>query len=139
MQERQTMSNSPQQAGFEAFLARTGLTQEQALGLLEAAWRKQSELAQRARQVMDAIEAIGDDRFTVEALRGNPEALRAVEEGAPVGEIYRRFFLRRALAPQEETEANLGLAGLGNDVLTPEEIERISQYVARTGQRYEMN
>lgn len=139
MQEQQTMPNSPQQAGFEAFLARTGLTQEQALGLLEAAWRRQSELAQRARQVMDAIEAIGDDRFTVEALRGNPEALRAVEEGAPVGEIYRRFFLRRTLAPQEETEANLGLAGLGNDVLTPEEIERISQYVARTGQRYEMN
>lgn len=139
MQEQQTIQNSPQQAGFEAFLARTGLTQEQALGLLEAAWRRQSELAQRARQVMDAIEAIGDDRFTVEALRGNPEALRAVEEGAPVGEIYRRFFLRRTLAPQEETEANLGLAGLGNDVLTPEEIERISQYVARTGQRYEMN
>lgn len=128
-----------QQTELEAFLERTGLTQEQAMGLLEAAWRRQTELVQRARQVMDGIEAIGDDRFTVEALRQNAEAMRALEDGVPVGEIYRRFFLRRAYAPQQEVEANLGLGGLGGDVLTPGEIERISEYVARTGNRYEMN
>ena len=93
----------------------------------------------RARRAMAAIEAIGDERFTVETLRAHPEALRAVEEGQPVGEVYRRYFLHRGAEPRPDTEANLGLAGIGGDALTPEEIERISAYVSRTGNRYQID
>ena len=55
-----------------------------------------------------------------------------------MGEVYRRFFLRPFDQPAQEHSANLGL-GLWDGALTPEEIERISQYVSTTGNRYEPN
>lgn len=128
-----------EKTGLEEFLERTGMSQEAALELLEMAYRRQEEMMGRARQVMAAIEAIGDERFTVEALRADPEAMRAVEAGAPIGEVYRRFFLCRTGGPRPDREANLGLGGLAGDTLTPEEIERISAYVSRTGNRYQID
>ena len=85
------------------------------------------------------MEAIDDEKFTPEALRANPEAMRAVEQGASVGEVYRMYFLGGAKMPVQETEANLGLGGWMGDGLTPEQIERISAYVSKTGQTYEMD
>ena len=85
--------------------------------------------------MLAAVRAIGDENFTIEALQSNPEAMRALEEGGTVGEIYRRYFLRRG---EGEEDANLGLAGLAGGELTPEEIERISRYVSATGKRYVM-
>ena len=61
-----------------------------------------------------------------------------LEEGGTVGEIYRRYFLRRGESGEGEEDANLGLAGLAGGELTPEEIERISRYVSATGKRYVM-
>ena len=78
------------------------------------------------------------DQMLVAMLRSNPEAMRMIEEGAAVGEVYRRFFLRPFDQPAQEHSANLGL-GLWDGALTPEEIERISQYVSTTGNRYEPN
>lgn len=123
---------------LEQFLEQRGISEEQAVMLLEAAMDKQDQVMQRARQVMAAMEAIGDDGFSVESLRANPEAMRAVEDGMPVGEVYRQFYLKRGAAPRQETNANLGLSGVNGDNLTPEEIERISQYVSRTGKRYDI-
>ena len=99
---------------------------------------RHAQVMGRARQVVAAIEAIGDERFTIEALRSNPEAMRMIEEGAAVGEVYRKYFLRPFDQPAQERSANLGL-GLWDGALTPEEIERISQYVSTTGNRYEPN
>ena len=105
---------------------------------MQEAVDRRAQVMNRARQVVAAIDAIGDERFTIEALRSNPEAMRMIEEGAAVGEVYRRFFLRPFDQPAQEHSANLGL-GLWDGALTPEEIERISQYVSTTGNRYEPN
>ena len=93
----------------------------------------------RARQVVAAMDAIDDGRFTIETLRANPEAMQAIENGASVGEVYRRYFLRAAEQPRAEHSANLGLSGAMGETLTPDEIERISAYVTATGNRYEMD
>ena len=108
------------------------------MGLLRAAYGRQMQLMERAQQVLAAVRAIGDENFTIEALQSNPEAMRALEEGGTVGEIYRRYFLRRGESGEGEEDANLGLAGLAGGELTPEEIERISRYVSATGKRYVM-
>ena len=105
---------------------------------MQEAVDRRAQVMNRARQVVAAIDAIGDERFTIEALRSNPEAMRMIEEGAAVGEVYRKYFLRPFDQPAQERSANLGL-GLWDGALTPEEIERISQYVSTTGNRYEPN
>ena len=145
MQEQERMRKSPaeaeegaQEAEFERFLQESGLNEAQAMGLLRAAYGRQMQLMERAQQVLAAVRAIGDENFTIEALQSNPEAMRAREEGGTVGEIYRRYFLRRGESGEGEEDANLGLAGLAGGELTPEEIERISRYVSATGKRYVM-
>ena len=125
-----------QETEFERFLQESGLNEAQAMGLLRAAYGRQMQLMERAQQVLAAVRAIGDENFTIEALQSSPEAMRALEEGGTVGEIYRRYFLRRGESGEED--ANLGLAGLAGGELTPEEIERISRYVSATGKRYVM-
>ena len=84
-----------QETEFERFLQESGLNEAQAMGLLRAAYGRQMQLMERAQQVLAAVRAIGDENFTIEALQSNPEAMRALEEGGTVGEIYRRYFLRR--------------------------------------------
>ncbi len=121
---------------LRSFLERAGLSEEEALRLLTEAAQRREQVMDRARKVVAAIEAIGDERFTIEALRRNPEAMRMIEEGAAVGEVYRKCFLRPFDSPAQEHSANLGLGAWGG-ALTPEEIERISQYVSATGNRYE--
>ena len=127
-----------QETEFERFLQESGLNEAQAMGLLRVAYGRQMQLMERAQQVLAAVRAIGDENFTIEALQSNPEAMRALEEGSTVGEIYRRYFLRRGESGEGEEDANLGLAGLAGGELTPEEIERISRYVSATGRRYVM-
>ena len=102
MQEQERMRKSPaeaeegaQETEFERFLQESGLNEAQAMGLLRAAYGRQMQLMERAQQVLAAVRAIGDENFTIEALQSNPEAMRALEEGGTVGEIYRRYFLRR--------------------------------------------
>lgn len=145
MQEQERMRKSPaeaeegaQETEFERFLQESGLNEAQAMGLLRAAYGRQMQLMERAQQVLAAVHAIGDENFTIEALQSNPEAMRALEEGGTVGEIYRRYFLRRGESGEGEEDANLGLTGLAGGELTPEEIERISRYVSATGRRYVM-
>ena len=123
---------------LRGFLEQSGLSETEALRLMQEAVDRRQQVMGRARQVVAAIEAIGDERFTIEALRSNPEAMRMIEEGAAVGEVYRKYFLRPFDQPAQERSANLGL-GLWDGALTPEEIERISQYVSTTGNRYEPN
>ena len=108
---------------LRSFLERAGLSEEEALRLLTEAAQRREQVMDRARKVVAAIEAIGDERFTIEALRRNPE-------------VYRKCFLRPFDSPAQEHSANLGLGAWGG-ALTPEEIERISQYVSATGNRYE--
>lgn len=148
MQEQEKMRKSPEEAEtgaqeteFERFLQESGLNEAQAMGLLRAAYDKQMQLMERAQQVLAAVRAIGDENFTIEALQSSPEAMRTLEEGGTVGEIYRRYFLRRGESGEGgegEEDANLGMAGLAGGELTPEEIERISRYVSTTGKRYGM-
>lgn len=125
------------QSTFEAFCAQNGLTPEEAMQVLRLTVEKREQVMRRAREVMAAMQAIGDEEFTVESLRANPEAMKMVEDGMPVGEVYRRYFLKSA-QPVQEKEANLGLEGLTQGGLTAEEIERISEYVGRTGKNVEI-
>ena len=96
---------------------------------------------------------IGDQTFTVDTNSFDMQGaninftvgtvyeatVRAIENGASVGEVYRKYFIGEAVERAQETEANLGLGGAYGDVLTPEEIARISAYVSKTGQTYEMD
>ena len=62
--------------------------------------------------------------------------MEALERGENIGAIYRRYFLRRE--PQAaERDANLG-AGGPTARLDRQDIERISEYVDRTGRVYNL-
>lgn len=124
---------------LERFLKQTGMNETQAIRLMQSAVDHEEQVMNRARRVVAAIEAIDDERFTLEALRANPEAMQAIENGVGVGEVYRRYFLRAAVHPQAERSANLGFEGVQGERLTPDEIERISAYVSATGNRYEID
>lgn len=124
---------------LEGLMHRLGLDEMQAAELLRGAAQHRAQVMERARQIVAAMEVIGDETFTPARLRANPEAMRAVEEGMSAGEIYRRYFLKQAPEMMQETKANLGAGGYMNGEMTPEEIERISEYVTRTGSTYEMD
>ncbi len=123
---------------FDALLKKSGMTQQEGYELLKATLERQNQLMLRAKAVMAAMEAIDDPAFTPETLRANSEAMHALEDGMSVGEVYRRFFLRVGRNKPYEESANLGLRGLGEGQLTPEEIERISRYVNESGNIYNM-
>lgn len=136
MEQQERKSAMPE---LERFIRSMGMTEGQAMQLMTGAVKHQAQMMQRARQVIAAMEAIDDEKFTPEALRANPEAMRAMEQGASVGQVYRMYFLGGMKMPVQETEANLGLGGWMGDGLTPEQIEKISAYVSKTGQTYEMD
>ena len=123
---------------FDELLKKSGMTEKEACDLLKATLERQNQLMERAKAVLIAMEAIGDPAFTPETLRANPEAMHAIEDGASVGEVYRRYFLRAGNFKPYEESANLGLRGGFDGQLTPEEIERISQYVNQSGNIYDM-
>ena len=123
---------------LEGFIRAAGLNEQQALQLLRGALEQRMQVMDRARQVVSAMEALADERFTPETLRANPDAMRALEEGQ-VGEVYRRYFLGEKREPAQETEANYGLGTWMGGELTPGQIERISAYVNKTGKTYEMD
>ena len=56
------------------FLEQSGLSETEALRLMQEAVDRRAQVMNRARQVVAAIDAIGDERFTIEALRSNPLA-----------------------------------------------------------------
>lgn len=124
---------------LEGYIRKAGLTEQQALQLVRGALEQRMQVMERARQVVAAMEALNDERFTPETLRANPEALRAVEEGKGIGEVYRRYFLGEKKEPAQETEANYGLGAWMGGEMTPGQIERISAYVNKTGKTYEMD
>ena len=126
---------------LEGFIRKAGLSEQQAVQLMRGALEQRMQVMDRARQVVAAMEALEDARFTPETLRANPEALRAVEDGMGIGEVYRRYFLgEKAEADAvQETEGNLGLGTWYGGELTPQEIERINAYVSKTGKSYEMD
>lgn len=120
---------------LEALLDELGMTPEQAAQLLVQVVERSRQQRRRAEQVLQAIELIGDPNFTLETLRASPEAMQALEQGENIGAIYRRYFLRREPQPVEG-DANLGSAqGIGAR-LSRQDIERISDYVDRTGKVY---
>lgn len=136
--EMQMQKNPGAMEALEGFIRRAGLNEQQALQLLRGALEQRMQVMDRARQVVTAMDALADERFTPETLRANPEALRALEEGKSIGEVYRRFFLGERKEPAQETEANYGLGTWMDGELTPGQIERISAYVSKTGKTYEM-
>ena len=123
---------------LDLLLQKSGLTEKEAFELLKATLERQNQLMERARAVLIAMEAIDDPAFTPETLRANPEAMHAIEDGMSVGEVYRKYFLRAGKNVPFEESANLGLRGFEGGQLTPEEIERISQYVSESGNIYNM-
>lgn len=124
---------------LEEFIRKAGLNEQQAMQLIRGALEQRMQVMDRARQVVTAMEALGDERFTPETLHANPEAMRALEEGRSIGEVYRRYFLGEKKEPAQETEANYGLGAWLGGEMTPGEIERISAYVNKTGKTYEMD
>ena len=124
---------------MDKLMRENNLTDVQAARLLRAALDQQAQVMQRARQIVMAMDALEDPRFTPETLRNNPEAMRAMEQGMGVGAVYRKYFIGEKAEPAQETEANLGLGGVYGEGLTPEEIARISAYVSKTGKTYEMD
>lgn len=114
-----------------------GLPYEEASQLLRRVVEKAMAQRELANRILDAIDSISDPGFTVEALQQNPSALRELEDGMPVGEVYRKYFLKPGM-PRVEKDANLG-AGAGQGVeLTREDIQRISEYVDRTGKVFSL-
>ena len=126
---------------LEGFIRKAGLSEQQAVQLMRGALEQRMQVMDRARQVIAAMEALEDARFTPETLRAHPEALRAVEDGMGIGEVYRRYFLGEKAEPEtaQETEGNLGLGTWLGGEMTPQEIERINAYVSKTGKSYEMD
>ena len=134
------MQKQPQaMEALSGFIRKAGLTEQQALQLMRGALEQRMQVMDRARQVVAAMEALEDQRFTPETLRANPEAMRAVEEGMGIGEVYRRYFLGEKKEPAQETEVNYGLGTWYGGDMTPQEIERIDAYVRKTGKSYEMD
>ncbi len=123
---------------LEQFLLEEQLSPEEAMQLLDGAVQHRDQVMARTKQVMTAMEALDDERFTPETLRAHPAAMRELEEGASVGEVYRKYFLKHALPVPHEREANLGWGAYVGDVLSPEQIQRISDYVSTTGYTYDM-
>lgn len=118
-------------------LSELGLTHSDASGILRQVVERSNQQKQMANRVLDAIESIGDPAFTLQSLQANKKAMEELESGASIGEIYKKHYVK-AKAPRVEKDANLG-AGAGRGVeLTREDIERISQYVDRTGKVYDL-
>lgn len=93
----------------------------------------------RTQEMVRAMEAIGDDGFNPEALSQNQEALRAWVEGATPAQIYRQFFtvgspqprVNKPKRPAPERAANSGAMGRTSQRLTPEQIRRIDEEIAK--------
>ncbi len=136
-QPQQTVPEEVEQPrnALEALLNELDMSPEQAAQILMQVMERSTQQRRRAEQVLEAIDLIGDPNFTLETLRATPEAMQALEQGENIGDIYRHYFLRREPQPVEG-EANLGGAqGIGAR-LSRQDIERISDYVDRTGKVY---
>ncbi len=121
---------------LEELLDRLQMSPEQAAKLLYQVVERSTAQRRKAEQVLEAIDLIGDPNFTLQSLRANKAAMEALERGENIGAIYRRYFLRRE--PQAaERDANLG-AGGPTARLDRQDIERISEYVDRTGRVYNL-
>ena len=122
---------------LEEMLARLQMSPEQAAQLLMQVVERSMDQRRRAQQVLEAIDLIGDPNFTLQSLRANKAAMEEVERGENIGAIYRRYFLRKTPQPVER-DANLGAAGGAGMRLNRQDIERISEYVDRTGRIYSL-
>lgn len=108
----------------------------------------------RAREMLAAMEAIGDEAFSVEALQGNQEAMEAWAGGATPAQVYRKFFLnvpqqtatpasaqpakvaaQRSTRPAPERAANSGAMGTPARTFSAEDIRKIDEYLAKTNGR----
>ncbi|MDR2513949.1 MAG: hypothetical protein LBD02_01930 [Christensenellaceae bacterium] len=123
--------------GLQATLEELGIEPGDAEGILRQVVERSRGQRELAARVLDAIEAIGDENFTLEALRANEKAMRELERGAPTGEIYRKYFMKAKL-PRSERDANLGAGAARGMELSREDIERISEYVDRTGKVFQL-
>ena len=108
----------------------------------------------RAREMLAAMEAIGDETFSVEALQGNQEAMEAWASGATPAQVYRKYFLnvqkpptapaaaqpakvaaQRSSRPAPERAANSGAMGMPARTFSAEDIRKIDEYLAKTNGR----
>ena len=99
----------------------------------------------RAKEMVAAMSAIGDDAFNVAALQGNQEAMVAWANGATPAEVYRRYFAGggdrptqtaapvRAKRPAPERTANSGPMGVPQRKLTAADIKKIDAAIAEGG------
>ena len=112
----------------------------------------------RAREMLTAMEAIGDETFSVEALQGNQEAMEAWAGGATPAQVYRKYFLNvqtqpsspaaaqpgktaapRGSRPTPERAANSGAMGTPARTFSAEDIRKIDEYLAKTNGRIPLN
>lgn len=98
----------------------------------------------RAREMVSTMNAIGDDRFSVEALQGNHDALVAWANGATPAEVYEKYFagaaepvsqkpaptVTKPKRPAPERTANSGAMGRQSPRLTRTDIEKIDAAIA---------
>lgn len=92
----------------------------------------------RAREMVDVMQAIGDDNFTPALLQRNQAAMQAWAEGATPAQIYKQFFVATVAAaepapaakpkrPSPERAANSGAAGAVKRTFSDAELERIEK------------
>ena len=111
----------------------------------------------RAREMLAAMEAIGDEAFSVEALQGNQAAMEAWAGGATPAQVYREHFLNvqaqpsipaaeqyaKPAAPRSrptpERAANSGAMGTPARTFSAEDIRKIDEYLAKTNGRIPLN
>ena len=111
----------------------------------------------RAREMLAAMDAIGDESFSVEALQGNQEAMAAWASGATPVQVYRKYFLNVQTQPDSpaaeqpakpavprsrptpERAANSGAMGTPARTFSAEDIRKIDEYLAKTNGRIPLN
>ena len=111
----------------------------------------------RAREMLAAMEAIGDEAFSVEALQGNQAAMEDWASGATPAQVYRKHFLNvqaqpsipaaeqyaKPAAPRSrptpERAANSGAMGTPARTFSAEDIRKIDEYLAKTNGRIPLN
>jgi len=91
---------------------------------------------ERANEMVATINAIGDDSFTIDALRSNQQAMEYWAKGATPAQVYKSFFAASQSAttaprkvnnrPSPERSANSGATGTGSRRLTSAEYAKIN-------------
>lgn len=102
------------------------------------------EPRRRAGEMISAMESIGDERFTVEALQRNNAAMEAWANGATPSQVYRQFFLsqpsgqsakKASARPAPERSANAGATGSPARKFSFADIDKIDKAL-ESGKRF---